>query len=104
MSLMASQITSASIVYSTVCSGRDQGKTSKFRVTGFCEGNLPVIGEFRAQKASNAENVTIWWRHHATTAKQTTADNAHSCGIYCWAGMWGEQAYVINAMFMWSGM
>ena len=22
-------------------------------------------GEFPAQKASNAENVSIWWRHHA---------------------------------------
>ena len=33
------------------------------RVTGFCDGNSPVIGEFPAQKASNAENVSIWWRH-----------------------------------------
>ena len=24
----------------------------------------PVPGEFTAQKASNAENVCIWWRHH----------------------------------------
>ena len=29
-----------------------------------CAGNSPVIGEFPAQKASNAENVSIWWRHH----------------------------------------
>ena len=39
-------------------------KTSKLRVTGLCEGNSPVIGEFPAQRASNAENVSIWWRHH----------------------------------------
>ena len=39
-------------------------KTSKLRVTGFCEGNSPVTGEFPAQMASNAENVSIWWRHH----------------------------------------
>ena len=39
-------------------------KTSKLRVTGLCEGNLPVTGEFPAQKDSNAENVYIWWRHH----------------------------------------
>ena len=25
-----------------------------------------VTGEFPAQKASNAENVSIWWRHHVT--------------------------------------
>ena len=39
-------------------------KTSKLRVTGLCEGNSPVTGEFPAQRASNAENVSIWWRHH----------------------------------------
>ena len=39
-------------------------KTSKPRVTCLCEGNSPVTGEFPAQRASNAENVSIWWRHH----------------------------------------
>ena len=39
-------------------------KTSKLRVTGLCEGNSRVTGEFPAQKASNVENVFIWWRHH----------------------------------------
>ena len=43
MSAIASQITSLTIVYSTVYSG----------------------GEFPAQMSSNAENVSIWWRHHA---------------------------------------
>ena len=32
--------------------------------TGLCAGNSPGTGEFPAQKASNAENVSIWWRHH----------------------------------------
>ena len=40
-------------------------KTPKLRVTGLCEGNSPVTGEFPAQMASNVENVSIWWRHHA---------------------------------------
>ena len=40
-------------------------KTSKLRVTGPCEGNSPVTGEFPAQRASNAENVSIWRRHSA---------------------------------------
>ena len=39
-------------------------KTSKLRVTGFCAGNSPVTGEFPAQRASNMENVSIWWCHH----------------------------------------
>ena len=40
-------------------------KTSKLRVTGLCEGNSPGTSEFPAQMASDAENVSIWWRHHA---------------------------------------
>ena len=55
MSAMASQITNLTIVCSTVYSRRRSKKTSKLRVTGLCEGNSPVIGEFPAQKASNAE-------------------------------------------------
>ena len=34
------------------------------RVTGICAGNSPGTGEFPAQMVSNAENVSIWWRHH----------------------------------------
>ena len=39
-------------------------KMSKLRVTGLCAGNSAVTGKFPAQMASNAENVSIWWRHH----------------------------------------
>ena len=46
--------------------GRRSKKTSKLRVTGLCAGNSPVTGEFPAQRASNAENVSIWWRHHVS--------------------------------------
>ena len=64
MCAMASQITSLTIVYSTVYSGANQRKHQKFRVTGLCAGNSPATGEFPAQMASYAENVSIWWRHH----------------------------------------
>ena len=47
---------------------RGSNKTSKLRVTGLCERNSPVTGEFPSQRASNAENVYIWWRQHAYTA------------------------------------
>ena len=40
-------------------------KISKLRVTGLCARNSPVTGEFPAQRTSNAENVSIWWRHHS---------------------------------------
>ena len=43
---------------------RRSKKTLKLRVTGLCGGNSPGSGEFPAQMASNAENVSIWWRHH----------------------------------------
>ena len=43
---------------------RKSKKTSKLRVTGLCGGNSPGTGEFPAQMASYAENVSIWWRHH----------------------------------------
>ena len=66
MSTMASQITSFMLVYSTVYSRVDQRKY-QLRVTGFWEGNSPVTGEFPAQRASDAENVSIWWRHHAAS-------------------------------------
>ena len=43
---------------------RRSKKTSNLRVSGLCMGNSPVTGEFPAQMASYAENVSIWWRHH----------------------------------------
>ena len=43
---------------------RRSKKTSKLRIAGLCEGNSPVTGEFPAQRASDAEHVSIWWRHH----------------------------------------
>ena len=46
---------------------RRSKKASKLRVTCFCAGNSPGTGEFPAQMASNAENISIWWRHHLTS-------------------------------------
>ena len=43
---------------------RRSKKTSKLRVTGLSAGNSPGTDEFPAQRASNAENISIWWRHH----------------------------------------
>ena len=56
MGVMASQITSLTSVYSTVYSGVDQRKHES-------SASLDP-GEFPAQMASNAENVSIWWRQH----------------------------------------
>ena len=52
---------------------RRSKKTSKLHATGLCAGKSPGIGEFPAQMASNAENVSIWWRHHVPSLA--------SCGV-----------------------
>ena len=54
MSVMASQITRLTIVYQTVYSAAYQRKHQSSAVTG----------ELHAQKASNAEIVSILWHHH----------------------------------------
>ena len=62
-------------------------KTSKLRVTGLCEGNSP----FPAQRTRNAENVSIWWRHHAVPVPYTYRTNL---GLYCtyrWSNDAGPQ-------------
>ena len=63
---------------------RRSKKTSKLCVTGLCEGNSPVTGEFPAQRAGDAENVSIWWRHQVCKNadrclnSQSQKDCAHS--------------------------
>ena len=61
---------------------RRSKNTSKLRVNGFCVGNSPVTGEFPAQRASNAQNVSIWWRHHeiVSTTKRN-ADDRIRCSL-----------------------
>ena len=72
MSAMASQITSLTIVYSTVYSMRKSKENSKICVTSLIAGNSPVTGEFPAHKAGNAENISIWWRHHGLCDKSAS--------------------------------
>ena len=52
---------------------RRSKKTSNPRVTGLWAGNSPGTGEFPAQMASNAENVSIWWRHRVLQHKSLHA-------------------------------
>ena len=56
-------------------------KTSKLLVTGLCEGNSPVTGAFPTQVTSNAENVSIWWRHHVC-GRWRTFDWLFAAGPY----------------------
>ena len=65
MGAIASQITSLTIVYSTVYSDADQRKHQNPASLAF----VRETDEFPAQMASNAENVSIWWRHHESIQK-----------------------------------
>ena len=59
MGAMASQITSITIVYSTVYWGEDQRKYQSSKSQAIVRGirRWPV-------NSSNAENDSIWWRHN----------------------------------------
>ena len=61
---MASEITGVSIAQS-FDQAQIKGKKPKLRVIGLCEGNPLVTGGFPSQRASDAENASICWRHHA---------------------------------------
>ena len=64
MGEIVSQITSLTIIYSTVYLGPDQRKHQSPESLAFVKGNSPVTGELAAPRVSYAENVSIWWRHH----------------------------------------
>ena len=69
MTVMASEITSLMVVYSTVYSGTDQRKHQSSASLSFV---FPATGEFPAQKAGNVENVSIWWRHHDISSHRSS--------------------------------
>ena len=74
MTTMASQITNLTIVYSDADQRNHQSSASL------------------AQRASYAENVSIWWRHHAITNEVyglvtdliTHLYHNHNCGLHWW--------------------
>ena len=87
MGAMASQITSLTIVYLILNSGADQRKHQSSASLVF------VTGEFPAQMASNAENVSIWLRHHVLTdwdvAWPESGPVVFFTDIQCWLASWG---------------
>ena len=64
--------------------GRRSKKTSKLRVTGLCAGNSPGTGKLPAQMASDAENVSIWWRHHGEFEYHQGIPSALGIGMWSW--------------------
>ena len=69
MSTMASQITSLTIVYSTIYSSTAQRKHQSSASLAFARGihRWPVNSPHK--RAGNAGNDSIWWRHHEHNTK-----------------------------------
>ena len=66
MGTIATQITNLTIVYSIADQRKHPSSVSVAFVCVCVGGGGGSLGtdEFPAQMASNAENVSIWWRHH----------------------------------------
>ena len=80
---------------------RRSKKTSKLRVTGLCVGNWPITGEFPTQRASNAENVFIWWRQR--DRYQHMRHYSHGTVVKCMSTFWFNVWYWIYSVqtYMW---
>ena len=65
MSALAYKITCVSIICSTVSLDADERKQQSS-----VWGDPPVTGGFPSQRASNAENISIWRRHNAARSNQ----------------------------------
>ena len=63
MTKMASRNTNLTVVHSIVYSDADQRKHQSSAWLAFV-WEFTGTGEFPAQRASYAEDVSIWWRHH----------------------------------------
>ena len=79
MGAIVSQITSLTIVYSTVYSDADQRKYQSSASVAFVRG----IHRGPAQMASNAENVSIWWRHHDCVQRSIDIISWFCCALFC---------------------
>ena len=77
MGTIASQITSLTIVFSAVYLDTDQRKHKSSASLALVRGihRRPVNSP---QMASNAENVSIWWRHHVRSS--------YVCQLHCCRG------------------
>ena len=81
MSAMPSETTEFSIVRSTVCSGADQRKHQRSAsLACVCVGGrIHCTGDrwFPSQRASNAKNIFIWWRHSCRKSYNKTTWNVN---------------------------
>ena len=72
---------------------RRSKKISKLCVTDLCAGNSPGTGEIPAQMASNAENVSIWWRHHGLLGRLIPHKHGYE--------VWRQRRDVTHGLHFW---
>ena len=75
---------------------RRSKKASKLCVTGLCAENSPGTGEFPAQIVSNAENISISWRHHDVNMQNTGVAKNHTSGPNCEVLLFGLIRIIIH--------
>ena len=107
MTTVVSQITSLMVVYSIVYSDADQRKHQSSASLAIVRGiHRTGTGEFPAQMASNAENVSFWWRHHVriiTDSAPTLLMNWGRCdGIVAILKTMFSNAFLLKETFTWS--
>ena len=81
MTAMVSQITSLTIVYSTVYSGADK---ENIKAPRHWPLGMEITDDRWRQMASNAENVSIWWRHDEDCG---LASNSSHCLNQWWPNL-----------------
>ena len=78
---------------------RRSKKTSKLRITGLYAGNSPETGEFPAQRASNAENVSIstssWNVRHTFDAGRLLCYYNHILSYITRCTLWRARGFLV---------
>ena len=78
MSAMASQSPASRLFTQSFIRAQIKGNIKAPRHWPLC-GEFTGTGEFPAQRASNAENVSIWWRHHECGSPTACSVSVQGC-------------------------
>ena len=107
MTMVASQITSLTVVYSIVYQAQIKENIQAPRHWPLC-GEFTGTGEFPARRASYVENVSIWWRHHETEKSTILAkfrpDWTELTSILQLPRQWRARHWAHNHLVFWTAV
>ena len=89
MTTMVSQITSLTVVNSIIYLGADQRKHQSSASLAFVRG-IHRDWWVPRTKASNAENFSIWWRHHDKSITQGVVSGEVLSACHGYFGKWSK--------------